>query len=183
MGRPKGSKNVYQKRNTYELVNDGKYASVHVRDKQNKIKGRFLIDAEDLPRVLQYSWNINKLGYPLSRTREGDEHSKTFNIHRFLMNAQPGDEIDHINRQRTDNRKSNLRFCNHSENMSNEKKRSDNTTGCKGVSEITHRKTGSKWHAYIDINGKRLNKKCATFEEAVAQRKAWEMEHNPSGLN
>lgn len=182
MGRPKGSKNVIQRRNTHQIVNNNKYASLHVRDRDGNIKGTFLIDIEDLPRSQEYCWSFAKSGYPIARTKQGRSKSKTFYLHRFLMNAKKGQQIDHINNLRNDNRKENLRFSTQSENMHNVGVPIDNSSGIKGVSKIRHHKRKSSWHAYIEINGKRINKMCATFEEAVAQRKVWEREFKPDGL-
>ena len=62
------------------------------------------------------------------------------------MKAEDNEEVDHINRNKYDNRKLNLRFCSHCENMCNVDIKSNNTSGTKGVS--LDKRTG-KWHAYI----------------------------------
>lgn len=60
-----------------------------------------------------------------------------------------GLEIDHINGIRSDNRIENLRLATHAQNMRNQKLRSDNKSGVKGVFM-----RGSRWVARIRINGK-----------------------------
>lgn len=172
MGRPKGSKNIRQKVNTFKLVESGKYASLQVRNKEGKIKGTILIDAEDLPIAQQYVWNLNPRGYAQSRTRGGREGSKAIYLHRLIMKVGPGEQVDHINLQKSDNRKVNLRVCSQSKNMHNVGLAIDNKTGVKGVS-----KTTQLWIAKICIKGKIVSKRFATFKEAVVQRKAWEKEY------
>jgi len=149
-----------------------------ITDKQGKkTNDQFIIDLEDLDLVTQYTWNINrKTRYIIAMTREGREDSKTIYLHRLLMKAQPGDEIDHINRIKSDNRRKNLRFCTRSENHHN-KREQKNTTWGTGVTRDRY-----SWVAHIQIEKKLLRKNFKTFEEAVAQRKAWEKQYNPSGL-
>ena len=84
----------------------------------------------------------------------------------------PNDQIDHINRIRTDNRISNLRDVSNKQNLQNAGKYSHNTSGHPGVS---WHKRDSKWQAQIKHNQKLVHLGCfATIEEAVAARKAAE---------
>jgi hypothetical protein len=65
-------------------------------------------------------------------------------------NAWPEKEIDHINGIRFDNRISNLREANHSQNMKNIKKSVANKSGKKGVS---WHKQAQKWQVHIKVDG------------------------------
>jgi len=58
-------------------------------------------------------------------------------MHREILHVSVGYEVDHINRNRLDNRKSNLRICSHAENTRNASTRKDNLSGHKGVSSKT----------------------------------------------
>lgn len=60
--------------------------------------------------------------------------------------------LDHINRDRTDNRLCNLRSASHSENGHNSNLKSTNTSGYTGVSKVRE-----KWNAYITVDRKRFN--------------------------
>lgn len=85
-------------------------------------------------------------------------------MHRLIMNAQKGEQVDHINHDTLDNRKSELRFCSYAQNQYNQGRRSNNTSGCKGVS--LHKPSG-KWQAQIALNGKTIHLGLfATKEEA-----------------
>lgn len=65
-----------------------------------------------------------------------------------------GMQIDHINHDRTDNRLCNLRLVTASDNMKNQKKRSDNTSGITGVRFDASR---GRWIAQIQVEGKSIN--------------------------
>ncbi len=84
----------------------------------------------------------------------------------------PKDQIDHINRNRSDNRIANLRDVSTKQNMQNAGKYSSNTSGHPGVSWD---KRYSKWRAYIAHNYKLIHLGYFTdIEEALAARKAAE---------
>jgi hypothetical protein len=84
----------------------------------------------------------------------------------------PTDQIDHINRDRADNRISNLREVTNKQNMQNKSKPSNNTSGHPGVCWY---KQNSKWVAKIMHNQKSIHLGCfTTIEEAITARKAAE---------
>ena len=86
--------------------------------------------------------------------------------------AWPVDQLDHINRIRTDNRIANLREVTHKQNGQNRSKPSNNTSGHPGVCWF---KPVSKWQAYITHNQKNLHLGYFTdIEEALSARKAAE---------
>ncbi|HHL8053427.1 TPA: HNH endonuclease [Klebsiella pneumoniae] len=64
----------------------------------------------------------------------------------------PASFIDHINLNRSDNRAINLRLATNSENMMNQSKRADNSSGVKGVD--WHSRT-KKWRARCMVSGVR----------------------------
>lgn len=76
---------------------------------------------------------------------------KNIFMHRIISNPPDGYEVDHINHNTLDNRCVNLRNVTHKQNLMNVKKRSDNTSGFKGVSLV---KPEMKWRAVIKCNGK-----------------------------
>ena len=60
------------------------------------------------------------------------------------------DEIDHINGDKLDNRRSNLRIVTHQQNAFNQKRRITNTSGYIGVSGV---KDSDNYEAYIHLHG------------------------------
>ena len=95
---------------------------------------------------------------------------KDYHAHRlaylYMTGAFPaaGMEIDHIDRDATDNRWCNLRLATSSQNNHNTGVRKNNTHGYKGVSRV-----GNRWTARIRLNWKKYYLGCfATPEEAHA---------------
>lgn len=69
----------------------------------------------------------------------------------YVYGEWPSSELDHINRNRADNRIENLRLADRSLNMQNGGKRTDNKSGYVGVSLS---KWAKRWQAQIKTNGK-----------------------------
>ena len=108
-----------------------------------------LIDSDDIPRVSERGWIISK-GDSRPDYVSGSSGGKAVYLHRFVMNAQKGDIVDHINHDTMDNRKSNLRFATHRDNVANQRVRQGGT-GYKG-GQI--RCDGKKWVARIQVDRK-----------------------------
>ena len=119
-------------------------------------QGQFaLIDNEDFERVSKYKWHADynkttKSYYAKTTPYIGHNKSKNIRMHRFIMNVPRVLQVDHINKNTLDNRKSNLRFCTREQNMWNSKSRSG-TSKYKGVSFDKQKK---KWMARISSNRK-----------------------------
>jgi len=62
--------------------------------------------------------------------------ARQLSIHRTIMSPPKGMDVDHINGDPLDNRRSNLRICTRSQNSQNKKLRNDSASGYKGVYEI-----------------------------------------------
>lgn len=102
--------------------------------------------------------------------------SRLYRAHRlawlYVYGAWPKDQLDHINRNRSDNRISNLREVTNKQNLQNAGKYSHNTSGHSGVYRY---KRDSKWRAQIKHNQKHISLGYFnTIEEAIAARKAAE---------
>lgn len=118
----------------------------------------YIIDAEDYPLVSKYHWSSNKYGY--ARTKE-----TSILLHRLITNAKLGQQVDHINLDIKDNRKSNLRICDNSLNSSN--RHPYNKLNIKGIEE---HKNG-KFSAYFRVDNKQYHSPCyKTKEEATFAR-------------
>lgn len=107
-----------------------------------------LIDPED-EYLLAYPLWFDPAGYACCLY----QRQKT-RLHRVIANPPPGFVVDHINRNKLDNRRMNLRVCTQSENMRNQKRRIDNSSGVVGVWWDTNRRL---WSCQITINGKVIN--------------------------
>ena len=90
----------------------------------------------------------------------------------YMYSNWPEDQLDHVNRIRTDNRIANLREVTNKQNMQNAGKYGHNTSGHPGVSWHKQR---SKWRAQIKHNQKQIHLgSFASLEEAIAARRAAE---------
>jgi hypothetical protein len=122
-------------------------------------KGKFTkVDDEDFERLTRWKWFASPKRQGLSEfyaARTGYRLGKkcTVWMHREILGAKPGQEVDHINRDCLDNRRLNLRICTHTQNQLNRKLNKNNKTGLRGVS-LDSKGTNKKWHATISINGK-----------------------------
>lgn len=110
-----------------------------------------LIDNEDLELILGYKWRLEKNRNDIYAIATLKDKNRSIRMHRLIMKAQKGDQIDHINHNGLDNRKTNLRIVTTSQNQMNRLKRHGTTSKYKGVS---WNKNGHKWEARVVINKK-----------------------------
>ena len=132
------------------------YAIVWTTDKQGNRKIGYKIDIEDLDKVLKYRWSVNTDGYA---------KCQSLKMHRLIMNAEKNQKIDHINQDKTDNRKENLRFVSHSLNVRNSSK----TRGKLGHKHIVQ--MGNYYTIHLKCRGEKYYiGKIQTLKEAIKQR-------------
>lgn len=109
-----------------------------------------IVDAEDYEWLSLYKWQYHS-GYATRSVYVPGKNPKTIRMHRVITEAKKGLQVDHINSNRLDNRRSNLRVCTHAENMHNRGTMPNNKSGFIGVSWV---KRERRWWAYISVNGK-----------------------------
>lgn len=128
-----------------------------------------LIDVEDLDLLKTYSWYISSRGYACTRI-----NNKLVYMHRLLMNPQ-NLQVDHINRNKLDNRKTNLRVVTNQQNHFNMGINKNNKSGYTG---IYFNKECQKWCVQMKINGKYVfSKLFVDLELAIEARKKLEREY------
>lgn len=112
-----------------------------------------LVDDEDYDRLNQHKWHYH-CGYA-SRSITINKKKTTWRMHWDII-GRPNDgfEIDHIDCNRLNNSKTNLRMATRQQNVANSGLRKTNTSGYKGVSWY---KRYNKWLAQIYYNGHRVN--------------------------
>lgn len=100
-----------------------------------------IVDSADFDMVSQFKWCYvsNGRGYATrgitrrhKKTGGKDEHI-TIQMHRFILNAKPGEFVDHISGDGLDNRRSNIRLVSNAENSRNRLLGKNNKSGFKGV--------------------------------------------------
>lgn len=79
---------------------DGKYA---------------LVDTSDYELLRKYNWFMTRQGYVIRHSKDGNIY-----LHKYILESPKGMVTDHINRNKLDNRRVNLRICTYSENSINQ---------------------------------------------------------------
>lgn len=97
-----------------------------------------LVDDEDYERLIKYRWtygggDVPERNYAIRNYRIGDDDWTHRRMHRMILNAKKRQIIDHIDGNRLNNQKSNLRICTNAENIHNQTISKNNKTGYKGV--------------------------------------------------
>jgi hypothetical protein len=106
-------------------------------------KGMFaIVDDDRYTLVMRFKWHAAKsrhshIWYARTNYRRPDGKHTLLDMHRYIMNASPGQIIDHCNGDGLDNRDDNLRICTHRDNMRNRRSHgSDKTSRYAGVSAV-----------------------------------------------
>lgn len=141
----------------------------------------FLFDKEMYNIIKEYAWRLSPIGYIVAY----DPKTKTvIYLHHLVLpnNNNNNFERDHINRDKKDNRKCNLRLISHKNNIRNGSKRHTNQNGIIGV---FWREDRLCWMAYIDYDYKReylghyKNKKDAVITRLKAEKEIFGEEYAP----
>lgn len=129
-----------------------------------------MVDAEDYDELSNRKWKLlrYKNGLQYAHRCLWDKKTKeqgSERMHRTIMKAKKGELIDHINGNGLDNRKSNLRFCTHNQNLFN-RGSGGGTSRFKGV---RFHKRNKNWNAYVTVNGKSMHVGVFDSEEDAAR--------------
>lgn len=128
-------------------------------------KGKIaIVDDNCAIEILERNWHYHNRGYAGTNVIKNGKRGIIL-MHRVIMDAPKGVEVDHVNGNKLDNRKENLRLCTHAQNMQNKKIYKSNIQGFKGLTFI---KGTGNIRARINKNGKEINLGMfATAEEAA----------------
>lgn len=112
-----------------------------------------LVDDTDYEQLSQYSWRYlsRSPGYAI-RDAGPDARPSTVLMHRQILQAPPGVEVDHRNHNTLDNRRENLRLATRSQQAANQRKRAGMTSRYKGVSWD---QKAMKWRVTIETGGRK----------------------------
>lgn len=125
----------------------------------------FLIDTADRKLAERHCWSSHEQGYARAGIRRGEKQVKLY-LHRLICaTSDEAPHVDHINGIAFDCRSENLRPCTRHQNLRNQKRRSDNLTGFKGVG--IDKKSG-KYRGRLKVGD--LDKQVGLFKTA---EEAW----------
>lgn len=106
---------------------------VPLRDWTGSVIAFALVDEPDLEHLTSFRWCLNSFGYAVRGVHKEGGGTALRLMHRDILKPSPNEVIDHINGDRLDNRRSNLRVCSQSNNTKNRGKSRNNKTGFKGI--------------------------------------------------
>lgn len=106
------------------------------------------VDEEDFEVLNQWKWSL------LVTKNRMYAVSGNILMHRLLLRAPKGKDVDHKNGDGLDNRRENIRTCTHAQNMMNTKRYKSNKSGFKGVYYLRYSKK-NPWAASIQLKGRR----------------------------
>lgn len=122
-----------------------------------------LVSIEDYECLSQWKWHLAGRNYEyvyrsthIGSAKNGTRKQIHISMHRQIMNAPKDLQVDHINGNKLDNRRSNLRLCNNSQNHQNIGLTKKNTSGFKGVRLDKRKWRNKRWLAEIKTKEKSL---------------------------
>lgn len=113
-----------------------------------------VVSTEDYEIERQHAWSLHTAGYAYRRPASG-----AVTIHRSIAGRMLGrpmagwEYVDHINHNKLDNRRSNLRVCSATQNQANRVMARNNVSGYRGVYWNNHRRI---WQAAIKLDQKHI---------------------------
>lgn len=154
------------KGNKYDLTNE---YGIGYTNCSNDV---FYFDLDDYNLIKDYTWYLNGRGYVSAYE---PKTQKEIRMHRLVIDATKGKQVDHINHNRSDNRKENLRLVSSSQNNMNKSRQSNNTSGIVGVS---YYKRDDIYEAHIQVNYKKMHLgRFKNKEDAIKARKEAEIKY------
>ncbi len=166
------------------------YLEFDTYDKKGNVNGTYKADL-DMKEFIENN-KIHKHSrneYACYKLKGEDGKTKNISFHRYVMGIHLEEDkkiiVDHISRDKKDNRKKNLRIATHKDNVVNTGMFSTNTSGHKGIS---WEKRNSKWEVYIHKNNKKISLGLySDFDTAVKVREIAEIiyfgKNNPNYEN
>ncbi|KKL21312.1 hypothetical protein LCGC14_2446720 [marine sediment metagenome] len=128
-----------------------------------------LVDDEDYEWLSKHKWRVyrDKTNcYAFTKIRIGYKEHIQPRMHRLIMNPTVTEQIDHIDGNGLNNRKSNLRICNGQQNQQNRRPTRKASSQYKGVA---WHKRSKKWIARITVDKKIIHLGYFNDEESAAR--------------
>lgn len=127
-----------------------------------------VVDVSDLSTALSYKWELSKSGYARRKARREGVRTTEY-LHRVIAGAKPGDIVDHINRDKLDCRRSNLRLVSPTQNNMNRPPNANRRDGLAYKGVYKNRKGGT-------FSAKLCGKYLGNFSSAEDAARAYDEE-------
>lgn len=139
---------------------------IPLRARDGSVRAYTIVDAADADWANQWRWSLNE-GYAHRKARVSNQPRKVY-LHRALLGLHAGEALigDHINRDRLDCRRSNLRTVTRAGNTQNRGAKAGASSRYRGVG--WHRASG-KWRAYVRADNKSIHLGLFTDEVEAAE--------------
>lgn len=162
-----------RKRNSYRIVGDIAYVKLSNRDEE------FICDLADWEKAREYTWNKTTHGYVRTSITLENGKRKEIRFHGLVMNPAEGMLVDHIDGDKLNNRRSNLRLVAPLVNLQNR----HTTRGKTGIIGVRQFPSG-RYGAQVKTGGQTFYLgRFDTLEEAAAARRRKEIELNYAQRN
>lgn len=131
-------------------------------------RGKFTqVDDDMFDYLNKWKWYCNTHNYAVRYDSGGHKTRKKIHMHRLVINAPEGIQVDHIDQDPLNNQRENLRLCTSSQNSRNCHLPKTNTSGYRGI-----HKCKGKWLTNIRINGTQTY--LGSFETSEDAAKAYD---------
>ena len=125
------------------------------------------VDDKIYPFVAAYKWFLSHKGYAFHMVQNNKAKNQILYLHHVILPLKDGLQTDHINRDKLDNRRQNLRLVNNSGNQQNTGKQKNNVAGYKNIKRVIY----EYWQIKKTINGKTYSSKLyQNLKDAVKNR-------------
>lgn len=133
---------------------NGDAARIPLRASDGSIRAYVTVDLVDLDEILQHRWHLNSRGYA-SGNKTFDGKRRTILLHRELLGLMHGDGMDgdHVDRDRLNNRRSNLRVV---PGMSANRQNVPSQKGTSQYRGVHWDRHNGKWKAQICVNRQQI---------------------------
>ena len=126
-----------------------------------------IVDDEDFDFLNKWKWCLHSRGYA-KRNVKNRKSQTTLLLHRVITNAPKGIDVDHINGNKLDNRRDNLRLADRSSNIANTKKRN----GCLSQYKGLNLRNNGNWSAVVNPKGKTIY--LGTYSNEIEAARAYD---------
>lgn len=164
-GLLKGEKRTKYTPNEIRVDKKNNRLEMDVYNKFGEYRATAYFSVEDLDLLKKYKWYLDNAGY-ISTTLENGNKKR---FHKFIYDNK-GKVVDHINENKLDNTRDNLRECEHWQNRTRAKQYNSKIVG-------VYKTKNNTYQASIEHRTKRKTKKFKTEEEAIIQRFIWDINY------